>query len=166
MGGEKVSVYPLPPLILLDQFNGNWNSYQDALYNIFLDSIVNKLTFLDLPVSCRYFQPIAEMHRCFWHLISEGERTDEERIPNIRRCERIRWIPHLINNYRAGELLCWENKRGTNKNSVLWLPSENYMIVLSRRNNYYLLTTAYIHDQRKTKTNNHESGIYPDPRKS
>lgn len=161
-----MSLYPLPTLILFEDSQGNWDDYRQKLYEVFLNTIVNKLTFLGLPVKCRYFQPIGEMYRCFWHLISEGSLHDEDRLPNMRRCERLLWIPHLINHYNHTELFCWENKRGQNNNTVLWLPPENYMIILSRRKDYYLLITAYPHDDRKAKTNEKERRLYLDPRKS
>jgi hypothetical protein len=161
-----VSLYPLPPLLLFNDFGGNWDSYREALYQIFLDTINNKLTFLGLPVRCRYFQPISDMHRSFWHLITEGPVIDEERIPNFRRCERISWIPHLVTNSADQAILCWENKRGANNNTVLWLPPEKYMIILSKRKEYYLLTTAYVHDDRKGSTNRKEANVCNDPRNS
>ena len=161
-----MNLYPLPPLILLEDSQGNWENYQQKLYQIFLDSISKKLSFLGLPVICRYFEPIENMHRCFWHLISEGALDDNERTPDMRRCERILWIPHLINNHLNDKLICWTNKRGPNRNTVLWLPEENYMIVLSLRSSYYLLVTAYVHNEGKAKTNQKERRIYLDPRNS
>ncbi len=54
-----MSLYPLPPLLLLQDFGGNWDAYKQALYQIFLDTIADKLSFLRLPISCRYFNPLA-----------------------------------------------------------------------------------------------------------
>ncbi|HAT1940333.1 hypothetical protein [Legionella pneumophila] len=161
-----MSLYPLPDLILFESFGGNWDSYQNTLYQLFLNNIDRKLSFLGLPIRCRYFEPISNMHRSFWHLVTSGPLDDEERIIDFRRCERINWIPHLIQCSNCSEILCWENKRGSNTNTVLWLPPERYMIVLSNRKDYYLLTTAYVHDERKGKTNQKESGLHRDPRKS
>jgi len=106
------------------------------------------------------------MHRCFWHLISEGALKDDDRIPNIRRCERIPWIAHIINNQNDQELRCWENKRGSNTNTVLWVPTERYMVIFSNRKDYYLLTTAYVHKDRKSIRNEKEASTCIDPRKS
>lgn len=159
-----MSLYPLPPLILFEDYQGIWENYKLELYKVFLDSIVNKLIFLNLPIRCRYFQPIDNMYRCFWHLISEGALDENDRFPDMRRCERLGWIAHIINNHADLDVACWENKRGQNSNTVLWLPSENYMIVLSRRKDYYLLVTAYPHSERKIKTNERERKIYMDPR--
>lgn len=161
-----MSLYPLPSLQLLQDFGGNWDTYKKALYQIFLDTIVDKLSFLGLPISCRYFQPIGDMHRSFWHMITEGGLDDEERIPDLRRCERIAWIPHIITHSDNSEILCWENKRKANINTVLWLPPESYIIILSKRRDYYLLTTCYVHDSGKARTNRREIEVCKDPRKS
>ncbi|KTD42875.1 hypothetical protein [Legionella parisiensis] len=161
-----MSLYPLPDLVLFESFGGDWNNYQNALYQLFLDKIDRKLSFLGLPIKCRYFEPISEMHRSFWHLVTSGPVEDEDRTVDFRRCERINWIPHIIQHSSYSEILCWENKRGSNINTVLWLPPEQYMIILSNRKDYYLLTTAYVHDERKGKTNLKESSANKDPRKS
>jgi hypothetical protein len=163
-----MNLYPLPSLILLSDYGGDWERYKCAIYQIFMETIVAKLDFLGLSVSCKYFQPIGGMHRSFWHLITESPEkliNDEDRIPDMRRCERIRWISHFIVNYQNSNIACWENKRGSNINTVLWFQPENYMIILSKRKNYYLLTTAYCHRESKSKKNLKEMQINPDPRK-
>lgn len=164
-----MSLYPLPPLILLKEYSGDWESYKQAVYQIFMESIVDKLTFLGLPVSCRYFQPIGGMHRSFWHLITENpeeSQNDEDRVPDIRRCERIHWLAHIITNCMDQKVACWENKRGSNTNVVLWLQPEKYIVILSKRRGYYLLTTAYLHRESKIKVNIKEMKTNRDPRKS
>lgn len=154
------------PLILLNEFNGDWEKYQEALYQLFLNTIVGKLSFLGSPIGCRYFQPIADKHRSFWHLICSGAVEDEDRLPDMRRCERLGWIPHILNHSNTPEILCWENKRKSNINTVLWLPPEQYMIILSKRKDYYLLTSAYTHDDRKGRSNQKEAEMNKDPRNS
>jgi hypothetical protein len=107
------------------------------------------------------------MHRGFWHLITEdhnNHKNDEDRIVCMRRCERIRWVSHLISNINNSEISCWENKRGSDKNIVIWLESENYMIVLSKRKEYYLLLTAYPHNESKGRKNKREMSCSIDPR--
>jgi hypothetical protein len=164
-----VSLYPLPDLILLSDYNDNWEDYIKDVYQIFLDTVVDKLTFLDLPIRCRYMQHINGMHGSFWHIVTsnpERSKNDEDRILDFERCERIKWIPHIINNYDNNKISCWENKRGNNNNIVLWLQEENYMIILSKRKDYYSLTTAYKHTNSKIKVNINERRKKGDPRKS
>ena len=167
MGRKKVSLYPLPPLIPFEEYKGNWKLYQEALYKIFQDSISNKLTFLSLPVRCRYFPSVEGMHQCFWHLMTESpkySKKDEDREVDFRRCERISWIPHILINYSNPQIICWE--RDYDKNTVLWLKQDFYMIVLSKRKNYYLLKTAYCHHSSKVKSNSKDMMKYRDPRKT
>lgn len=162
-----MSVFPLPNLILLNDFNGDWENYREAIYQEFLDNIVNKLEFLGLPIRCKRFELVNNMYRTFWHIITdnmEKSLIDEDRTIDFRRCERIKWIAHIITNSDDRIIKCWQNERRNNENIILWLESENYMIVLSKRNGYYLLTTAYVHDSLTTKRNLEEMSGKKDPR--
>jgi hypothetical protein len=164
-----MSLYPLPDEIKLSDFSGDWTSYKEAVYRAFCDEVVDKLSFLGLPIKCRYFQPIDGMHRTFWHLITTDRgqsNNDEEREVDMRRCEKIRWISHIIRHSDSVDIKCWENKRGSNTNIILWLENENYMIVLSKRKDYYLLITAYTHGNGTKKRNTIESQANSDPRNS
>lgn len=165
-----MSLYPLPQLVLFEDYNGDWTLYREALYKIFQTTILNKLKFLYFPVKCGgYFPPVEGMHRCCWHLITKNPKqfkNEEERLPDFRRCERIKWIPHILGNCMDPEIFCWENARGSNTHTILWLKKERYMIVLSKRKKYYLLKTAYVHSAGKTITNEKERKEYKDPRKT
>jgi hypothetical protein len=59
---------------------------------------------------------------------------------------------------------CWENERRNNTNTVLWLPSEKYVVILSRRKNYYALVTAFVHRERNYIKYERESRESFDPR--
>lgn len=161
-------LFPLPDLMTFEEFSGDWDSYRDAIYQVFCNEVVDKLSFRGQKIVCKYLQPIGGMHRSFWHLITnnpEDSRDDEDRIIDPRRCERIRWIAHLISQVDDPSIQCWETKRKSNTNVVIWLPSEKYMIILSKRSGYYLLTTAYTHGENKGKDNLRDSQLHKDPRK-
>jgi hypothetical protein len=162
-----VSLEPFPDLIELSDFSGNWDQYQEAVYNEFLSNILKKLTFMSKPVSCKYSQPINGMHRCFWHLITFSQAKpapDEEREVDMRRCERVNWISHIVNNFNDPDVSCWEQKRGSRKNVVLWAEKKSYMIVLSKRKDSYMLTTAYTHGGDTARKNFKERENSFDPR--
>jgi hypothetical protein len=160
----RMSLPPLPELITLDSCNGDWNNYLNTIYDIFCDEIVkSRISFLGLPVKCQYRPETQGKHFGFWHLISEGH-SEEDRTPDFRRCERIRWISYIINNSDSKEIHCWENKRGSNRHIVLWLPEEKFVVVLARRKEYVMLKTAYVHHERKTSKFEKESRKLPDPR--
>ncbi|MDZ4855270.1 MAG: hypothetical protein SGJ26_10525 [Nitrospirota bacterium] len=131
----------LPELFL---FHGEWSRYEEDLHAIYLETIIQSgLTFRSLPVRAKYAPPTKNKGYTFWHLISEGER-EEDRVPDFRRCERIRWVAWVIRNATTHtELSWWENKRGSNTHIVIWHEQENFAVVLAQRNGYFLLKTAY-----------------------
>lgn len=135
---------PLPPLIRLSDFGNDWDSYLEALYRIYLDEIVNSgLTFQGFPLRVQ-FRPMTHGKGFgFRHLISKGE-SEDERTPDLRRCERIRWIAWIIRNSASNnDIIWWENRRKSNTHTVLWFQRENFVVILAKRQNYYLLKSAY-----------------------
>ena len=100
----------LPELFL---FHGNWQEYVDALYAIYEKEIVwGNLTFNGMPVKSQYRPPTDNKGYGFWHVISDGP-VETDRIPDLRRCERIRWIAWAINNVDTDQRIkCWKNRRG------------------------------------------------------
>jgi hypothetical protein len=78
----------------------------------------------------------------FWHLISEGE-LESDRLPDLRRCERIRWPRPVIEHTTEPVIKVWENERGSEKRVCLWLESAEYLVVLARRKSYVLIWTAF-----------------------
>ena len=131
------SVPPLEPL------PGDWPTYEDKIYAIFMETIVNGgLIFRRLPVKSQYRPETNGKGFSFWHLISEGQ-VEEDRTPDMRRCERIRWFAWLIKHAEERqEISWWENRRGTNTHVVIWLEVEQFAVVLAKRKNYYLIKTA------------------------
>lgn len=129
-----------PPLV---SFGGDWQSYEDAIYEIYLDTLVrNPVAFRGVIVKCQYRPPTRDKGFGFWHLISEGPE-EAERIPDLRRCERIGWVAWLIRNVDSPSVRWWKNRRGRNVRVVIWIESEQFAVVLEERPSYYLLKTAY-----------------------
>ena len=88
----------------------------------------------------------------FWHLISEGG-NEADRLPDLRRCERIRWPRPIIENAAEPVIKIWENERKGERRICLWFDNEDYLVILARRSDYVLLWTAYLvtlpHQKRK-----------------
>lgn len=145
----------LPNLELFDDYNNVWNNYQDALYNIFKNDLVdNPPSFDGRKVKIRW-QPIEyDKPEAFFHVTCQDYRKDGERLPDFRRCERIRWVKAFIKNYKCDSSLCdscegvkvW-NEPYQNKNRVhILLEEERYMVVVEPREAYCLLITAFYFD--------------------
>lgn len=141
---------PLPAIV---PFGGNWLHYVEEIYKVYVESIASAgLTFNGLKVSCQFRPESQGKHFGFWHVISEGE-TEEDRIPDFRRCERVTWISYLIANVESDEKISWwENKRGADTHVVIWHEAENFVVILAKRKDYYLLKTAYCPESHRAKT--------------
>lgn len=132
-----------PELVSFNTFGGDWPAYEVELHRIFMEEIAKgRLTFRDLPVNCRRLPETAGRWASFWHLVQEGP-VEDDRLPDLRRCERIRWVRWMIENALSHpEISEWQNTRGTEPNTLLWY-REDYLVVLARRGGYWLLRTAY-----------------------
>jgi hypothetical protein len=143
----------LPPLVLFEQYGGNWEDYINVVYSYFKkDFIDSKPLFLDKQVELKR-HPLYQDKECtFWHITSEGE-VEAERTPDIRRCERIRWPRPIIDNCECQHVRWWRNKRKKEPRVVIWFYEEDYVVVLAERKSYLLLWTAYFvskdHTRRK-----------------
>lgn len=137
-----------PDLVPFQGVGGDWKAYEAALYRIFRKEIVGgDLRFRGLPVRCRRLPETGGRWAAFWHLVQEG-RVEEDRTPDLRRCERIRWVRWVVENVETHpEIDEWQNTRRTETNTLLWY-REDYLVVLARRRRYWLLKTAYCTERR------------------
>ena len=143
----------LPDLILLSSVDGDWSEYVEELYRFFRrDYLANVLQCRGVRVGLKRHPAIRGKEATFWHLISEGS-DEAERTPDFRRCERIRWPRAAIDNLDDPLVLVWDNTRRGSNRLLLWLKEYDYLVVLGKRKNYYLLVTAYpvtrAHTRRK-----------------
>lgn len=136
-----------PELVLLNAFGGNWPAYETELHRIFMAEIAGGgLQFRGARVGCRRQPEAAGRWASFWHLVQEGP-VEDDRFPDLRRCERIRWVRWIIENAPAhAEIDEWQNTRGAETNTLLWY-REEYLVVLAQRQGYWLLRTAYCTEQ-------------------
>jgi hypothetical protein len=148
----------LPLLIRYADFDGDWNKFIEAIYEKFrldfLDDFNRRnLQFEGVRLSLRRHPLVRGKEASFWHLVSTGD-IEEERLPDFDRCERIAWAKAILDNANDSAIKRWENTRGSNTNICLWLEDENYMVVLGKRNGYFLLLTAYcVENYRRNKLN-------------
>ena len=104
----------LPPLVRLDEFEGDWQKYIDAVFAVFYsDFVESRPIFRGLPVAVRKHPLIKGKEVAFWHCVSTGER-EEDRIPDLRRCERIGWVRAIIAHADHPSVQVWSaRKSGT-----------------------------------------------------
>jgi len=143
----------LPALVLFSNYDGDWDRYVQVLYGFFKQDFVDsKPSFSGTKLGLKRHPIIQEKEATFWHLISEG-KYEAERLPDLRRCERIRWPRPIIEHCNGDEIKIWENVRETEKRICLWFEEQEYLVVLAKRQDYILLWTAYpvTEDHRKRK---------------
>jgi hypothetical protein len=143
----------LPPLVLFHDYGGNWQAYLDAIYECFKqDFIHSKPVFQGQQLGLKRHPMTHGKEATFWHMIQEGS-IEEDRIPDFRRCERIRWPRPIIEHDGNSVIKVWHNQRGSEERICLWFEQENYLVILADRGTYILPWTAYLveqpHRQRK-----------------
>lgn len=140
----------------------SWKDYEDFLYSIFrADFIEDHPKFEGKNVNVRFYPIENNKEEAFYHVTCQDYSKNRNRVPDFRRCERIRWVRAFIENYSCDPSLCtdcdgikvWEKPYKTNKRVHLLLEEERYIVVLERRENYFLLITAFYieHDHTLSK---------------
>lgn len=133
----------LPGLVLFQAYGGDWERYLRALYAHFTQDFINSQpNFEGAPIALKRHPVIQGKEATFWHLISEGE-LEGARLPDLRRCERIRWPRPVIEHTAEPVIKVWENERRSEKRICLWLESAEYLVILARRKGYVLIWTAF-----------------------
>lgn len=137
-----------PPDLL--RFDGDWSGYVDRVYRSFVESFVEaRIRFKGDRVLAQRQPETLGKGFSFWHVVSEspgrGHTGEDERIPDLRRCERIQWIAWAIEaaSDDAEGFTWWESRRKSNVHVVIWAEPWDYVVVLARRRDYYLLKTAF-----------------------
>lgn len=143
----------LPPLVLFSDYGGNWDAYLDAIYEWFKqDFIDSKPVFQGRRLGLKQHPMTHGKEATFWHMIQEGA-VEDDRTPDFRRCERIRWPRPIIEHNSDPAIKIWRNQRGNDVRVCLWFAQENYLVILADRGDYILPWTAYWveqpHRQRK-----------------
>jgi hypothetical protein len=137
------SVSWLPHLVRLASWGNDWNAYVEALYQFYRqDFVCGRPLFRQQRVAVKRYPSQDGRDVTFWHLISEGGK-EHERLPELRRCERIRWPRPIIEHESQDGVLVWQNERRGERAFCVLCLAERYLVVLGIRGGYLLLKTAY-----------------------
>jgi len=153
----------LPELILLEHHDGAWEPFIEAVYRAYCDDWVfgPRAYFSGQVIRCRQSPSYVGKEYAFWHLTSRDEEGD--RVPDLRRCERVRWPRAIMTMTSSDDVRVWESSRPGNMRFLIALKDFSYVIVLGSRNGYYLLVTAYHveHEHRRKKLAKEYSNSQP-----
>lgn len=146
----------LPKLELFDSYNNDFSNYQSALYEIFQnDFIKTHPLFEEKQVNIRRHPIEHGKEEAFFHVTCQDYMKQGERVPDFRRCERIRWVRAFIENYNCDITQCeecegikvWSEPYRNADRVHMLLEEERYMVVVERRETYCLLITAFYFNQ-------------------
>ncbi len=142
----------LPEQLYFEQYDSDWKVYQEALYSIFrYDFVDGKPSFEGKQVNIRKHPMEYGKEEAFFHVTCQDYLKDGERVPDFRRCERIKWVRSFIENYQCDPTHCdscdgikvWSEPYKSTTRVHLLLEEERYIVVLERRKSYCLLITAF-----------------------
>ncbi len=140
-----------PDLLLLEDFKGNFQEFLSSVYSVFEKNFIkNQPRYEGQKVAVRRYPEMDGLHRTFFHITHEGE-DEVNRQPDIRRMERIRYPKFAIQQNLHPEILIWKNLRRKDERILFFNESENYIVVLTERNEFYLFITAYVVDTAHRK---------------
>ncbi len=139
----------LPDLVTLAEYNGRWEDYVGALYEVFReDFLQNKPTLNSKPIELLRGCCFNNKEYGFWYLTHDhpqGRKKEDTWEPNLRRCERLNWIIPVIKAYEygSGGIRCWRPVRDGKERFVIGLDDFRYVVVLAELNGTWLLITHY-----------------------
>ena len=139
-----------PDLIYFKDYSGDFKNYFKAIYAVFEnDFIKSQPEYEGLKVSAQKHPEVDGIHRTFYHITHAGE-DEQEREPDIRRMERIRFPKFVITNCSHSQLLVWEKNIGRDDRIHLLNEEERYFVVLTKRKKYLLFWTAFYIENNHT----------------
>ena len=90
------------------------------MYTVFEnDFIRSQPRYEGLKVAVRKYPEIDGLHRTFYHITHKGG-DENNRQPDIRRMERIRYPKFVLEQNQHPEILIWKNRRGNDKRVLLF----------------------------------------------
>ncbi|KKW17023.1 MAG: hypothetical protein UY56_C0005G0048 [Parcubacteria group bacterium GW2011_GWA1_50_14] len=141
----------ISPIIELTSFNGDAVKYLDHLFSIFKKDFIDKPCKLDGKVIVFDKRLLNGKPEGFWHVTSSLDKRTKQRTPDMRRCERLPWIKGIIENQHDTVVLSWRNDRDGEKRLLLFLESEDFLVVLGEKKTVFILITAIYVDNPAQK---------------
>lgn len=141
----------LPPLVLFSDYKGNWDRYLEAIYACFKQDFIDSTpVFQGRRLGLKRLPMTNGKEATFWHMTSEGT-NEEQRTPDFRRCERIRWPKPVIESSKDPKVKCWVAVKRNEDRIHIWLEDEDYVVVLADRRGFLLPWTAFLITREHTR---------------
>lgn len=133
----------LPDLILMENYGHEFTPFFNAVYEVFKADFVNrKPIFRGIRLGLKRFPLVNGVEATFYHFTHSGN-DEQNRLPDIRRMERMPFPKPIIENCDTCKLKVWSNIRQGEKRICILCEEERYLVVLADRGDYILPWTAY-----------------------
>ena len=133
----------LPEMIYLEDFGGDFDAYNEAVYEVFKeDFVTTRPTFEGTVLRLKKHPYVDGKEYTYYHFTHSGD-IENDRTPDMRRMERMPFPRPMIDNSGDSSLKIWRNKRGTKDRILILDEEERYLVILDDRGDYILPWTAY-----------------------
>lgn len=149
----------IPKQEMFEDYGNDWKKYEEALYSIFKNDFIDSHPcYKEKQVNIRRHPIEFDKEEAFFHVTCQDYLENGKRVPDFRRCERIRWVRAFIENNNCDSSLCtecdgiktWKEPYKNTFRVHILLEEERYMVVLEVREKYCLLVTAFYFDKDHT----------------
>lgn len=137
----------------------DWDTYYDEIYQVFVnDFLIKELTYNGKKVQIKKYPLVGKKEQSFFHITTIDDKNGDVRIPDFRRCERIKWVREFIEHYFCNKechnclgIHNWIQPFKNRFRTYICNKSKKFLVVLEERSNYYLLITAFYINEKNTK---------------
>ena len=143
----------VPELIYLEDYGGNYNDYESAVYALYQDTFEKSQFYWDeKPIYHKKHPEMKGKPATFWHITSSGS-DENSREPDLRRYETIAWPAFILEYclYQCRDLLVWKNRRKGKTRILLWCRDIDYVVILDERKDFCIFWTAYPVNYKHTR---------------
>ncbi len=71
--------------------------------------------------------------KIFWHLTSRDDRETGDRLPDLRRSERLSWVRPMLDQHEMPEVLAWDHAKGDGTvKTYVWLENYDFVVIMKK----------------------------------
>ncbi len=91
--------------------------------------------------------------KIFWHLTSRDDKETGDRLPDLRRSERLPWVRPMLDQPEMPEVLAWDHEEGDGTvKTYVWLENYDFVVILKKyQDGRRRLVTSYWVEYGNTK---------------
>ncbi len=119
----------------------------DALYQLFCDTLKNSRPVYRGAEVWFFLDMEDGKEKIFWHLTSRDDKETGERLPDLRRSERLPWVRPMIDQPDQSDVLDWDFEEGDGTiKTYIWLKEYDFVVIMKKYpdENRRLITSFWI----------------------